>query len=95
MQHQPGVTNLLDLLALFGGKNLALVMEQYEDQEQYGPLKTAVADVVMGFLQEFQDGLAKIDDIAVRDKLEADEKSMNETANQTLLKVQKAVGLRP
>ena len=60
----------------------------------YGPLKTEVADVVAGFLTDFQTKIAAVDDKALLAKLESDEKLMNDQANITLLKVQKAVGLR-
>lgn len=95
IQHQPGVTNLLDLLALFGGQSLESVRQAYESHEQYGPLKSAVADAVATFLTDFQAKLAQVDEATVHAKLEADEALMNEQANQTLLKVQQAVGLRP
>jgi tryptophanyl-tRNA synthetase len=92
---QPGITNLLDLLALFGERDLAAVRQEYEGQEQYGPLKSDVAETMGRFLTDFQAALEKVDDQAILDKLASSEKLMNETANATLLKVQKAVGLRP
>lgn len=91
---QPGIANLLTILALFSGKSLEEVTNEYRGQEQYGPLKTAVADAVAAFLTDFQAKLAQVDEQTVLKKLESDEKLMNEQANATLLKVQKAVGLR-
>ncbi len=88
-ENQPGISNLLDLLKLFGGKP-----EEFIGQEQYGPLKTAVADRVAPFLTAFQAKLAAVDDRTLLAKLETDEERMNEQANITLFKVQKAVGLR-
>jgi len=88
-KEQPGVANLLDLLELFGGNP-----EEFIGQEQYGPLKTAVADVIGDFLTKFQADLANVDDQVISDKLITSEQLMNEQANQTLLKAQKAVGLR-
>ena len=88
-KERPGVSNLLDMLKLFGGNP-----DEYSGQNQYGPLKTAVADKVAAFLEEFQAKLAQVDEAAITKKLESSEAAMNETANQTLLKVQKAVGLR-
>ena len=38
--------------------------------------------------------LAAVDDAVLMQKLESDERAMNEVANATLLRVQKAVGLR-
>jgi hypothetical protein len=42
----------------------------------------------------FQTKLANVDESQLMAKLEADEIAMSEVANATLLKVQKAVGLR-
>lgn len=91
---QAGVRNLLQILALTNGRPLEKVGAEYNGQEQYGPLKTAVADSVSTFLTDFQVRLANVDETQLMAKLEADEKQMNETANTTLYKVQKAVGLR-
>lgn len=91
---QPGIANLLTILALFSGRSLEEITNEYKGQEQYGPLKTAVSDAVATFLTDFQSKLAQVDEQTVLKKLESDEKLMNEQANATLLKVQKAVGLR-
>lgn len=86
---QPGVSNLLDMLKLFGGNP-----GEFVGQKQYGPLKAAVADAVGDFLQDFQARLGQVDERTIVDKLEISEKQMNEAADATLLRVQKAVGLR-
>jgi tryptophanyl-tRNA synthetase len=91
---QPGVSNLLTLLSLFSGKTIDEVLEEYHGQEQYGPLKSAVADVVGDFLANFQSNLEQVDEQTIHAKLESDERLMNEQAGATLYKVQKAVGLR-
>ncbi len=91
---QPGVSNLLDLMALLRGQSVLELAHAYEGQTQYGPLKHDVADTVSGFLQEFQNTLAQVDMDAVRAKLEHSEKIMNERANSVLHVVQQAVGLR-
>ena len=88
-KERPGVSNLLDMLKLFGGNP-----DEFVGQDQYGPLKSAVADKVVAFLEDFQTKLAQVDESALMQKLESSEAAMNKTANQTLLKVQKAVGLR-
>lgn len=88
-ENQPGIANLLDILKLLGGNP-----EEFIGQAQYGPLKTAVAEVVGEFLTDFQARLAQVDDAAILAKLADSEAVMNQQANATLLKVQKAVGLR-
>ncbi len=92
--NQPGIANLMDILALFGGQDRAAVRQEYDGQTQYGPLKSAVAEAIGQFLAGFQAELAAVDDQAIEDKLAASERLMNEQANAALLKVQKAVGLR-
>jgi len=62
--------------------------------DRYGDFKKIVADEMAAFLAEFQRCLAEVDDAAVLAKLESSEQAMNEVANATLLRVQKAVGLR-
>ena len=93
-QEQAGIRNLLQILSLTTGKALSDVSVAYDGQEQYGPLKSDAANAISVFLSEFQERLAQVDDAQILAKLEADEKQMNEIANATLLKVQKAVGLR-
>jgi tryptophanyl-tRNA synthetase len=87
---QPGISNLLDILQLLGGRP-----EEFTGQDQYGPLKEAVAGKVSEFLTGFQAKLATVDDSAIITKLEANETQMREIAGKRLLKVQQAVGLRP
>jgi len=93
-QAQIGIFNLMQILALTTGRNVDEVKQAYYGQEQYGPLKQDVADAMSSFLGDFQGRLANVDEGKLTAKLEADERQMNEIANTTLLKVQKAVGLR-
>ena len=93
-ENQPGIVNLLQILALLSGETLNAVAEHHDGQESYGDLKQEVADQIKEFLTEFQSKLAAVDEQALLAKLQADEQKMNDRANATLLKVQKAVGLR-
>lgn len=93
-EKQPGITNLLDLLALFSGKDISEVVKDYQGQTMYGPLKNDVADSVCAFLEDFQSKLTAVDDAKLLEKLTASETAMNTQAKATLLKAQKAVGLR-
>lgn len=88
--NQPGITNLLDIYALLGGNK-----DEFIGQEQYGPLKSAVAEKISAFLTDFQTKLASVNDETIVAKLEQSEQAMNQQAGATLLKVQQAVGLRP
>jgi tryptophanyl-tRNA synthetase len=95
MKDRPGVSNLLQILALLSERELKDVVAAYEGKSSYGDLKKDVADVVSEFLIEFQTKLHSVDDGAITAKLEKSEAAMNEQANRVLRKAQKAVGLRP
>jgi tryptophanyl-tRNA synthetase len=93
-KNQPGITNLLQIYELLSGKSHQDVLSEWVGKERYGDLKTAVAEVVSGFLSDFQKNLNQVSDEQVLQKLESSEAKMTERANATLLRVQKAVGLR-
>ena len=92
---QPGIANLLQILALVTGRDQGHINAEWEGQTRYGDLKKTVADSVEEFLTAYQKVYGLIDDSAVIDKLEKSEAAMNDVADMTLLRVQQAVGLRP
>jgi tryptophanyl-tRNA synthetase len=93
-EKQPGVSNLLQILALLENRPQADVNAEWEGKPNYGDLKKATAMAVESFLGTFQAKLALVDEAQLLGKLEVDETAMNKVANDTLLRVQKAVGLR-
>lgn len=93
--NQPGISNLLDILALLRGKPVVEVAAEFVGMERYGDFKKVVAGEMQQFLTDFQARLAQVDDTALVSKLEASERAMNEQAGATLYRVQQAVGLRP
>jgi tryptophanyl-tRNA synthetase len=94
-EKQPGISNLLEILALLQSRSLDEVVKEFEGQTRYGDFKAVVAEEVRRFLADFQKKLHDVDDAAVIKKLEASEKALAVTANATLLRAQQAVGLRP
>lgn len=92
---QPGVTNLLQLLSLLSARDQGHINAEWEGKTSYGDLKKAVAEQVEQFLANFQKLYHLIDDDVLMQKLEADEAAMREVANERLLRIQQAVGLRP
>lgn len=92
---QPGISNLLQILALLRGQSIDDVEMAHKGQSSYGDFKRVVADEVTGFLTAFQAKLANVDDGAVIAAFERSEARANEQANETLYRVQQAVGLRP
>ncbi len=94
LHNQPGVSNLLEIYGLIKGKTPKEAESEFAGQTQYGQFKQIVAEAVAGFLSEFQQRLSEVDEQQINQKLAASEEEMNKQANETLLKVQKAVGLR-
>lgn len=95
MKERPGVSNLLQILALLTNTDQSSVVAEWQGKTRYGDLKTAVAAAVEQFLTDFQKRYAEIDDTTINAKLESSERAMKLVADVQLLKVQKAVGLRP
>ena len=91
---QPGVTSLLQIMALLSGRDQADVNKEWEGKERYGDFKAAVADVVKVFLTDFQARYNAITDDQLLSKLQQSERDMTIVANATLLRAQQAVGLR-
>jgi tryptophanyl-tRNA synthetase len=92
---QPGITNLLDILALLRGNDLQQTIGEFEGQTRYGDFKKIVADEMAAFLTQFQANLQSVDEAKILAKLEQSEAALSVTANATLLRAQQAVGLRP
>lgn len=98
-ENQPGISNLLEILTLVrqdAGREVTLeqTANEYFGMDRYGDFKRIVADEVAEFLENFQNRLAAADEQAIEEKLASSEKDMNVVANETLYRVQKAVGLR-
>jgi tryptophanyl-tRNA synthetase len=93
-EKQPGISNLLQILALFQGRTLDAVVDDYKGHTSYGELKKDVAQATEAFLTDFQTKYAQVGMKTLQMKLESSETAMNQVANNTLLKVQKAIGLR-
>ena len=98
-ENQPGISNLLEILTLVrqdAGRDVSLeqTISQYAGMERYGDFKRIVADEVAEFLANFQARLAAVEEPAIERKLESSESDMNIVANETLHRVQAAVGLR-
>lgn len=93
--NQPGISSLLQILAMLTGRPQDEVNAEWTGSTSYGEFKKVVAEAVSGFLTDFQARLASISDEELLQKLQLSETAMTEVANATLLRAQKAVGLRP
>ena len=93
--NQPGISSLLQILALLSDRSQGDINNEWVGRTSYGEFKRAVADEVAGFLTDFHQKLDAISDEYLLNKLQNSEVAMNQVANETLLRVQRAVGLRP
>ena len=93
-ESQPGITNLLQILALATNKDQDELNKQWVGKDSYGDLKKAVADAVADLLTDLQSSLSSVDQAMIEEKLARDEAVVSKIADKTLLRVQKAVGLR-
>lgn len=93
--NQPGITSLLQVLALLTSRNQTEVTAEWEGKERYGDFKKEVAGAVHDFLRRFQETYNGIDDDELLSILERSEATVRPTAEATLLRAQQAVGLRP
>ena len=93
--NQPGITSLLQMLAMLTNRDQNEVNAQWEAKTSYGDFKKAVAEAVSGFLIDFQTKFNNISDEQLISKLEQSERDLTPVANKTLLQAQQAVGLRP
>lgn len=91
---RPGISNLIDILALLRKVPVKILAEQYAGQNSYSSFKSDVADEAAEFLVKFQEKLAAEDNSKILDKLTVSEEKVSRIANSTLLRAQKAVGLR-
>ena len=92
--NQPGIANLLQILALFSGRTQQEVNGEWQGSAQYGQLKQAVADVIEAFLNDFQSKYNNISDDELIEIMERHEAEARDISNQTLQRAQEAVGLR-
>lgn len=92
---QPGISNLLQILALLRSQPIDVVENEFKGRERYGDFKKVVADEVAAFLTDFQAKLDNVDDGAIMAAFERSEATANDQANETLYRVQQAIGLRP
>ncbi len=91
---QPGVSNLLQISALLSNRGIQEVSAEWDGRTSYGDLKKQVAEQITTMLAGFRDRMDDIEDDTLLAKLMSDETIMNARAQETLLRVQRAVGLR-
>ena len=91
---QPGISNLLQILALLQNKTIKEVTDEWVGADRYGDFKNVVAEELRSFLKDFQQRLSGVNDDLIESKLRESEDHARHIANETLLRAQKAIGLR-
>lgn len=92
LKNKPAVSNLLTIYSYLGNKSVKEIEKEYEGKG-YGDFKKELAEVVAKFLQNFQDKYYAISDDEVLNILNEGRDKASLTANQTLSKARKAVGI--
>jgi tryptophanyl-tRNA synthetase len=93
--NQPGITSMLQMLAMLTNRSQSEINTQWIGKTSYGEFKSTVAEAVRSFLTDFQAKYNNITDEQLLSKLEQSETELTPIANATLLRAQQAVGLRP
>lgn len=91
---QPGIANLLDILALVRKEDVNKITQEHKSDEGYVKLKSEVAESLQVLINTLQSEYEKTSDNDVRTKLESSEAEVKNIAIKTLAQVQTAVGLR-
>ena len=92
---QPGVSNLLQIMAAIEDKPVDLVLNDWRGESSYAKLKTAAAELVEGLLIDFQAKLAQFSTQDALNVLSSHEERVRAIAEAKLAKVQSSVGIRP
>lgn len=91
-ENKPGISNLLNIYALLGGKKIKDLEAQYAGQT-YGVFKKDLAEVVKSFLADFQKKYDAISDDEVRKILDDGAARVRPMAEETLARAKKAIGV--
>ncbi|RHW43217.1 tryptophan--tRNA ligase [Neobacillus notoginsengisoli] len=92
-ENKPGVSNLLTIYSILGGKTIQEIEEAYVGKG-YGEFKGDLAQVVIGALKPIQDRYHELmDSTELDDILDQGAEKANRTASKMLKKMENAMGL--
>ncbi len=92
-ENKPGIANLLSIYALSSQQAIEDLVEQYKDSS-YGTFKADVAEAVVSMLEPIQTRYYELIDSEELDQiLDQGAEHANRTANKTLTKAERAMGL--
>jgi tryptophanyl-tRNA synthetase len=95
-EDKPGITNLIDILAVASGSDPATVEGDFADAG-YGDFKKAVAEATVELLAPVREGYAELrpDEAALEATLAAGAEKARALASPTLAEVRDAMGVGP
>lgn len=92
-ENKPGVSNLLDIHAVFSGESVETLVSRYEGKG-YGEFKQGVADAIISVLKPIQDRYYELLESETLDAvLDEGAEKASLVANKTMQKAKKAMGL--
>lgn len=93
--HKPGISNLLTIASVLGGESIGTLETAFEGKS-YSEFKAAVAEIIVGFLEPFQERRAALaaDPAGVLRILTESEEKARILASETLEDVRTKMGLR-
>jgi tryptophanyl-tRNA synthetase len=92
-ENKPGVSNLLTIYSILGGKTIPELENAYEGKG-YGEFKADLAEVVVGVLKPIQDRYNQLmESSELDDILDRGAEKANRTATKMLKKMENAMGL--
>lgn len=93
LANKPALANLLTIYSSLSGENIKDIEKKFVGKG-YGDFKKELAEVVAGFLTDFQKKFKKISDADARKILEKGRKQATKIADQKILQVRKVIGVR-
>ena len=96
-EDKPGVTNLIEILAVLRGEAPEEIEQQFADARGYGDLKVAVGEAVSAELEPVRERYHELrgDEVALERVLEAGAEKARAIAARTLADVRAAMGVGP
>ncbi len=91
-EEKPAISNLLSIYAFLGNREIKRLEKDYKDVG-YGDFKKDLAEVVIKFLENFQEKYEKISDSQAEEILNKGQEKASSIANLKLEKVKKAIGI--
>jgi tryptophanyl-tRNA synthetase len=93
---KPGISNLIEVLAVIRGVDHAAIEREFEGQ-QYGAFKGAVAEAVVEFLRPVRERYEQIrpDEAAIQATLAEGAERARAMASETVADVRRAMGVGP